>query len=192
MKKLSILIMLSIFLFSSCSSITPKELGTKRLNNGSDNNIKYKTNKYISYENNDGLFKVTLFIEDGVHTSKKHIDIFSTIEYVGNDDSIKIWHGLPYFNYTIFDGEHYYSEGITETILTHTVLKKGQVYTKPFSKSGGWSNNDPDAEYWESYYMDKELKLPPGKYTLVAYCDFGLSEDDLNYENKIEIIFEVE
>lgn len=49
----------------------------------------------------------------------------------------------------------------------------------------------PDAEFWEDYYADNELKLPSGEYNLNAYCDFGLSERDFSYENKIEIKFEV-
>lgn len=41
------------------------------------------------------------------------------------------------------------------------------LYTIPFVKSGCWSNDDTDAEYWKSYYKDKELKLPTGEYELV-------------------------
>lgn len=209
MKKLSLIIVLSIFLLTSCNSKTNDDITNRDTNNNnkvitgeeigdigkikdinSDN--QYKVKKYKSYENNDGIFKVTLFMEDMVYTPKKHIDIFSTVEYVCDSEEITIWHGTPYFNYTIFDGEDYYNKGMTLDVLKCTVLKKGEIYTIPFVKSGGWSNDDKDAKYWESYYKDKELKLPTGEYELVAYCDFRLSEDDLSYENKVEIVFEVE
>ncbi|GKX32281.1 hypothetical protein SH1V18_47610 [Vallitalea longa] len=206
MKNLSVVIVLSIFLLCGCNSnstVNKEADNTDVINDNinttnnelskdvSSNNV-YEVNKYISYINDDGLFKVTLFIQDGIHTSKEHIDIFSTVEYIGDDDEVEIWHGIPYFKYKIFDGENYYCEGINLDILMKTVLEKGKVYTIPFIKAGAWSEDADDSEYWEKYYKDKELKLPVGEYSLAAYCDFSLSECGSHYDNKVEIKFEVE
>lgn len=156
-----------------------------------DYSYECKTEDYISYVNDDGVFKLTLYIEEGPYFHNEHINIFSTLEYIGNEDTIKIWHGLPFFNYKIFDGEYYFSEGMVATILTSTILEKGETYIFPFKKSGGWSSDDPNADFWENYYKDKKLKLPRGEYLLSAYSDFGLTDNNFSYVNKIEIKFEV-
>ncbi|WP_113673862.1 hypothetical protein [Vallitalea guaymasensis] len=96
MKKLSLIIVLSIFLLTSCNSKTNYDITNRDTNNNNkvlngeeigdkgkikdiNSNNQYKVKKYKSYENNDGIFKVTLFMEDMVYTPKKFIDIFSTV-----------------------------------------------------------------------------------------------------------------
>ncbi|AOT71441.1 hypothetical protein [Geosporobacter ferrireducens] len=125
----------------------------------------------------DKNFKVKTFINKLQFTENEEINIYSTIEYIGDEDSINIWSGEPYFHHIIFSGEEYFNESLTLDLLKETVLKKGEIYTIPFSKSGGYSADDPKAEFWKQYYSEKELKLPKGKYSFIASTAFSLDEE---------------
>ena len=125
----------------------------------------------------DENFRINTYIDKLDFKENEEIKLYSTIEYIGAKNTITIWSGDPYFNYTIVDGTEYYSEGITLSIAKSTELKKGEVYTLPFAKNGGFSQDDPKAEFWEEYYSEKELRLPKGTYTFKAYTDFHLDQD---------------
>jgi hypothetical protein len=45
-------------------------------------------------------------------------------------------------------------------------LPAGEVVTVPFSKSGGWSPDDPNAAFMETYHSQPELTLPPGTWRI--------------------------
>ena len=140
----------------------------------------------------DENFRVRTYINQLILEENREITLYSTIEYIGSKDAITIWSGEPYFNYTIFDGQEYFSQGVTLSVLKATQLKKGEVYTLPFAKSGGFSQDDPKAEFWQQFYAEKELRLPKGDYTFRAYTDFALDEDlkekvDLAVEFQVKV-----
>jgi len=54
-----------------------------------------------------------------------------------------------------------------------TQLERGQPLRVPFTKFGGWSNADPNAAFYESYFKDPELRLPPGQWDVYAMIDLG-------------------
>lgn len=45
-------------------------------------------------------------------------------------------------------------------------LPAGEVVTVPFAKSGGWSEDDPNAAFMETYHSHPELTLPPGTWRI--------------------------
>ncbi len=147
---------------------------------------------YVEYTSDDGIFRVVLYVEEGPYIADNNIEIYSTLEYIGNKESIEIWHGIPYFNYQLSNGEDSFSDGLTLNSLNKSVLNKNEVYIKPFVKNGGWSADQEDSEFWEEYYKEEELKLPIGTYTLIAYCNFSLSKDSDDYTNVIEVNIVVE
>jgi hypothetical protein len=135
-------------------------------------------------------FRIMTYIDKLDFKENEEIKLYSTIEYIGTEDAITIWSGDPYLNYTIFDGTDYYSQGIALSILKTTELKKGEVYTLPFVKNGGFSQDDPKAKFWEQYFSEKELRLPKGNYTFRAYTDFHLDPDlkeSVNLETEFQI-----
>lgn len=148
----------------------------------------------MQFVNEDELFRLILFIDKLKYKSNEKIDLFSTLEYTGLEKNITISHGLPYINYSISDGKDFNVRGVTATILTHTTLDKGKVYTFPYFKSGAFSEDDPDADFWRTFYSEKDLYLPPGNYTLAVYCNFSLTEDVVGskYSNMVEIEISVQ
>lgn len=138
----------------------------------------------------DENFLVKTYINKLEFKENEEITMYSTIEYIGEKDSITVWSGEPYFHYEIYDGKEYFNEGMTQDILKQTVLNKGEIYTIPFSKSGGYSEEDPKADFWKQYYSEKELKLPKGKYSFTAYTDFSLNKEQVE-KVTLKIKFEV-
>lgn len=44
--------------------------------------------------------------------------------------------------------------------------------TSPFTKSGGWAGDDPDAAFYEQFFADPEIHLPPGTWDISAVTEF--------------------
>lgn len=120
------------------------------------------------------------------------ISLYSTIEYIGEAEQIEIWSGDPYFHHMIYRDEEVFSGGMTLDILKKTELKKGEVYTIPFVKSGGYSEDDPDADFWKDFFAEEELKLPKGTYTFAGITAFTLDQEQQErVELKTEFVVEV-
>lgn len=65
------------------------------------------------------------------------------------------------------------------------------MYNYPFKKTGGWSGDDPKADYWKAYFSDPELRLPAGTYEIRAFCDFSFSDAAPVNDYKQEIRFDI-
>ncbi|AOY76806.1 hypothetical protein [Clostridium formicaceticum] len=170
------LVLIAIFVFIACSQYEITQ--------------EAQSANYHIFTTEDENFLIKTYINKLDFKDNEEISMYSTIEYIGAEDSIMIWSGEPYFHYTIYNGQEYFNEGLTLDILKTTVLKKGEIYTIPFLKSSGYCENDPNASFWKNYYAEKELKLPKGKYFFTAYTDFSLDEEQVE-KVVLKIEFEV-
>ncbi len=176
--KVCVLILVTVLMLSGCTQMQAGQA----LNEGES----------PAFTARDENFEVKTYIDKLELEENEEIKVYSTIEYIGENDSIKIWSGEPYFHHMIYDGKKYINDSVVLDVLKETVLKKGEVYTMPFSKSGGFTQEDPDAKFWEQYFSEKELKLPAGDYTFTATTDFwldaGLKEEvTLKTEFKVKV-----
>ena len=162
-RKVYVLIMVTVLILAGCSQAgaNPEETDARPL----------------VFEARDQNFEVKTYIDKLEYDEDEEIEVYSTIEYIGENDSVKIWSGEPYFHHRIHDGSKFINSDIVLNVLKETVLKKGEVYTIPFSKSGGFTQEDPDIEFWEQYFSEEALKLPAGDYTFTAVTDFCLDMD---------------
>ena len=122
-------------------------------------------------------FRLKLYADNSVYNTDDTIQLWATLEYVGNQDAITIWHGDPYIVFSITDGADFNSTGNVYNILTSTELKKGELYHFDYVKSGIWDTNGLDTDFWENFYQEEDLKFPAGTYTVSVDGDFYLSED---------------
>ncbi len=125
-------------------------------------------------------FELRLFTDKLTYTTDEEIPLWATLEYVGEQDKITIWHGDPYITFSIkdymTDGDAFRVDGLVLTILTSTELERGKVYEFEYLKSGGFSVDDTYADFWREFYQSKELKLPPGIYTVTVNGAFHITE----------------
>ncbi len=149
-------------------------------------------NEY-TFTASDENFLVKTYIDKLKFKEDEEISLYSTIEYIGQEEGIDIWSGEPYFHHMIYKKGEVLSGGLTLDVLKKTYLKKGEIYTLPFTKSGGYSEEDPKADFFKSFYSEETLKLPKGQYTFSAATNFALDEEQKEkVQLKSEFIVEVE
>ena len=74
--------------------------------------------------------------------------------------------GVVFFSVTRLDDGLTSGEPVmTDDCAPHDV-PAGEPIIVPFAKSGGWSEDDPDAAFLRTYFADPELTLPPGAWRI--------------------------
>ena len=131
----------------------------------------------ITEQDYNKLFQLNLYSDKQTYKTNEKIKIWATFEYVGNSKNIKIWHSDPYISFTISDGKDFNIGGVFHDILASTVLEKGKLCKFDYVKSGGYSADDPKADYWKKYFEEKDLYLPKGEYSIKVSGAFSLTED---------------
>ncbi len=89
-------------------------------------------------------------------------------------------------------------DGLTSGSPAHTddcarhVLAAGPALTIPFSKSGGYSPDDPHADFLEIYFADRALSLPAGTWRIDAvthaWIGEGCTGDSLELAASVEVV----
>lgn len=143
-------------------------------NNGSENQSSEYEDSVIC---NTKDFEMRLFSDKEVYKSTEKIKIWSTLKYIGDQDVIEIWHASRYLLFAISDGKDFNMDPVVKSILKSSKLKKNKLLYFDFAKSGSWSEDGPDAEFWRKFYQDSDLKLPVGEYTITASGGFNYSKD---------------
>lgn len=127
---------------------------------------------------NDGTFEIVIRTEKEAYKADEAVQCWATLEYVGDADSITMYSGDPLVYFTITGGPFTGDYAIND-ILMSTTLKKGEPLRFEFTKSGGYSSDDEDAAFWESWYAEPELRLAAGEYTVAATVDGSFDENDV-------------
>ena len=139
-------------------------------------------------------FELNLYSDKQVYSSSDNINIYATLKYTGDGDTVTIWHANPYMSFSITEGKGFDTGGVDDRMLSSTVLVKDKLYNFNYQKTGGWDENSPSASYWSSFYSDPNLVLPMGEYTVTVAGNFSLSEDNpsnligLSCEMKIKVV----
>lgn len=194
MKNVILTILLTLLVLTGCGKSTNDIMPLTPVASNTISNSTVDLDSFsIVRSNSDFKFKVNLYLDKLEYKSTDKIELFATLEYIGEQESITVWHGLPYFHFYITDGKNFNTGGITHTILTSTTLKKEEVYFFPYVKNGGFSEDDPDADFWRGFYRQKDLYLPRGTYKVTASTAFSLDKDEEKgkYSNSVEVEIKV-
>ena len=122
-------------------------------------------------------FEIKLYSQKPSYWTGEEVVLWATLEYQGERDTITIWHGKPYITFSITDGADFNTGGMVATILTSTKLRRGEVYRFAFQKSGGYDPAAPDGAFWENFYQEEGLHMPPGTYTVTVDGAFSISPE---------------
>jgi len=161
--------------FTSCS-----KTNTKKSSINSTNVINEVSSTGESTENvqdYNKLFELNLYSDKQKYKTTDRIEIWATLKYIGDNDQIRIWHALPYISFSITDGKTFKTGDLFNDVLTSTVLVKGKLYKFNYAKSGDYSADDPNADFWKGFYQEKNLYLPKGEYTVKVGGAFSIFED---------------
>jgi len=145
----------------------------------------------IVAESFDENFRIILYSEKDIYSEIEEIDIWGTIEYIGVEDSIKIYSGSPYMGYTVESEGVEYIQNIILTMLIVTTLEKGEIHEFPLIKLGGFSEDEADADFWREFYSEERMLFPVGVYQLTFSTGF-YTDSDSDIELIIHYQFEVQ
>lgn len=188
--KISLLLLSLLIIFGFLAGCRQKTVPTAA---GTEKTISTAVDIEKDVQDYNKLFQLKLFSDKQIYKTTDKINIWATLEYTGTNESIEIWHGDPYISFNISDGKEFNIVGIVEDVLMSTLLEKGKLYKFNYTKSGGYSNDDPKADYWQKFYAEKDLYLPEGEYTIRVGGAFSLSKDvgkssnNLSKELKIKV-----
>lgn len=100
------------------------------------------------------------------------IEAQATLRYLGPEGRIDIsgsGDGPIFFRLDEITGPRDMGPAWSDDCASHTIA--GQV-TRPFAKAGGWSADDPNAEFYRAFFADPLFRLPAGRWRIVALADF--------------------
>ena len=224
MKKLFFVCVLSIFaftLFIGCSSSfndsgladdiygTPENVAPLGGSLGNEervdlgccmNDILVRETALAGYNNitvtvND--FIMTLNSDKSSYSATDIVNIWGTLEYIGDKNKVLIYHGCPFMHFSISGGFDEYDfesalSAFQSDVLASSTLEKGKVYHFDYVKSGGWDGDSPEAAYWQNFFSVEDLILPKGEYTITLSGAFGLTENvveaDVGLKTELKIV----
>jgi hypothetical protein len=164
MKKLLFFItaVLTALSFSACSSSAPVPPG--------------EGNAWA--HNNDGTFEINIFTDKQDYKEGEPVICHATVEYVGEGEGVTIYSSDPLVYFTLKGGKYFNGDYMVSLVCITTQFKKGKPVTYEFQKSGGWGSDDPNADFYEQFYSEKQLILPPGDYIITTTLNGSLDKEE--------------
>ena len=144
----------------------------------------FKITASESDEQERDFFELKVFSDKQIYKTTDKIHIWTTLKYVGTNQSIKIWHAGPRIMFYISDGKDINIGGAKFLVdWRYTILRRNKVYAYN-ARNLSVDGNDPLVAYWETHNSGISLNLPEGEYEIKAVGDFSLSK---NYRNKVDL-----
>ncbi len=113
------------------------------------------------------------------YTKDESIQLWATLKYIGDAKEVTIDHASSYARFEIeqIDGSLRFVSGMDFSYQV-TRVQKGIEYMAEYSKSGGYTSDDPNADIYATFYNEREVKLPPGSYKFKAQAIFEWYETE--------------
>jgi len=122
----------------------------------------------------DNLFRVRIRAEPATYRSGEPIHVQAWLAYLGPKDRETIvgsGSGLVGFSWEQLDGQRRQGGAATADCRPYSIERAIPIAVR-FTKSGGFTAEDPDAPYWRQYFADPVFRLLPGHYRIHAQADF--------------------
>jgi len=84
--------------------------------------------------------------------------------------------GIVFFSVTRLEDGLSSGTPLANSDCTRHELPQGEAVVVPFSKSGGWSEDDPNADFLRTFFSEPELTLPPGTWRIDITTEGTLGE----------------
>ena len=164
-------------------------------NNGSGSGIKDSLPP-TENEVKEGDFVFRIFSEKDVYNEFGDIAVFAELTYVGDEESIEIYHAESPFHFPFEERTREFKVGyaMNEPLLT-TKLLKDEPFQKKYSFAGGYS--DQDSEDFQQFVQTIiEEGFPEGEYIINGSAEFHTADpagatDDQKYNMNASIGFTV-
>jgi hypothetical protein len=125
-----------------------------------------------------GDFRLTITAPRATWDSDEVIEVEATLEYLGDEEVVSLWGsgaGVVNFGLVEESGDRR-MDPVWEADCGPHEITPDEPLGFPFTKSGSYSEDDPDADFWEAYFADPELRLPAGEWQVFAQASFDPGE----------------
>jgi hypothetical protein len=132
----------------------------------------------IQGESREDGFTLAVRSEEARVSAGDQIHVAATLGHDGDRDVTLSGSGsgVVFFSVTrVEDGLTSGAPAQTDDCVPH-VLPAGEPVTVPFAKSGGFSPEDPNADFLELYFSDPALSLPAGTWRIEATASARVGE----------------
>jgi hypothetical protein len=126
----------------------------------------------------DPLFAVRIRAESAVYRSGQPIQVRAWLTYAGPKAQEKLvgsGSGLVLFSWEQLDGR-LRQEAVATADCVPDSIKRDEALVVPFAKTGAFQGDDPDAGFWQRYFVDPMFRLPAGRYRIHAVPSFTVGE----------------
>jgi hypothetical protein len=123
-------------------------------------------------------FELILRADKQAYAVDEPMTVGATLVYRGPRDSIDGFgsgSGPIMFTLEQLDGPIDTGGAMNSDCARHTFVRD-EVVSRPFQKSGGFSDDDPLAGFWRAFYADPQLRLPAGTWRITAATAFDLGD----------------
>lgn len=139
-----------------------------------------------------GDFVLTIMADEPFYTPGQPIGVQAGFLYQGPDQRVVVStsHPITMFHVRQLDGPLEMT-GDAPAICMRYELERHEQLTRQFTKTGGWSRSDPNADFYETWWSAPDLWLPAGRWQISAYSDFNLGADCAGERLTMEAAIEV-
>lgn len=124
----------------------------------------------VTGEFDDGTFRLTLTADQDRYRAGQLIEVVASVTYLGPENATVgrgSGSGLIGFGVASDSVPIDIGPAFTTDCAPHEFVR-GVPVEFPFSKSGGFSDGEPLAGFYRSYFSSRELRLPAGTWTINA------------------------
>jgi hypothetical protein len=142
--------------------------------------------------NRDARFELRVQSERSTFRSNDAIEPVAFVTYLGPADTV-VFHAASMVGFRIQEigGPRSMGGGMDLPCL-QTPMASGQTLPFPFEKAGAVAEN-PAEGFDAAWYQDPTLRLPPGRWQIIAYLDASLGDcggEPHQFEANIELVVE--
>lgn len=133
---------------------------------------------WADVETTGGDFHLSIGSGRREYLAGEAVEIDAELRYFGPADSIELNgsnSGLVAFRIEQLDGDLATGPGWDDACQGYE-LSMDTPLQVPFEKSGGYSHDDPNAEFYRDFFEEPELRLPPGIWRISAIAHFAIGE----------------
>ena len=129
-------------------------------------------------------FVYRIFSEKDVYNESGDIAVFAELAYVGDEESIEIFHGGSAFSFPFIERTREFDVGyaMNDPLLTTTLLKD-EPFRQKYSFAGGYSDEDPE-EFRQFVETIIEKGFPEGEYIINGSAEFYLDDPAFTTNDK--------
>lgn len=132
-----------------------------------------------SGEVSDSGVTMRVTVEPAVVGTGEPIEVETLLEVDGRDALLVTGSGSGIVGFSVTRIEDGLTSGppASSGDCARHLLRADEPMVVPFTKSGGWSPDDPNADFLRAYFAEPELTLPPGTWRIDAAVQATIGED---------------